>query len=783
MTQTQPSKSSKLGRRFASPGWRALSALWITWLAAGYPVSEGLACGPFLPGSTLTEGSHGLDRAPHFLFAFEIDRLLGRRRPTDYEAPAPGTPSDRSLQAELDDLRLALTGFIPGITSNRLEKSLQAYQSERAKIIRPLQDGATLRPDPKDPPRIGLRRPQVLASLPGEFADYFRGAIAWHEGEMAAARQAWMDLLNRPAQERRYRSTWAAFMLGRSWEDFKRERAIKFFRQTRWLATNGFSDSLALATDSLGYEARLHFRQGRFPEAIRLYLEQQRRGAPEAITSLYFASALALRDPRCEPVVLARDPVARDVITAYVLSLSPTDRYGRRERDMDGPVKEALLKGLSRVPKFGPKAAGWHRYANVADVWLEAVQTAGVVRLGQADRLALLAYQRNLPNLTQAWLRHAEPSRLTRWLQARLHLRAGEIEEAGALLASVCRSFSLAAEPNAPTSTSRPAEAVYFVHGADYRTSLEEQALAEWGVLLLARQQYVDALHALLLSSYWPDAAYVAERVLTVDELRDYIDRFWPLPSSGSPIQEPPSLSPRVNAESAETAKRLRYLLARRYGRLQQWDDARAYIPEEHRSLLNTLRLALEQGRDPVLPQTVRGSALAHAAKVLRRHGLKLVGTEAAPDWVLHQGQFAQAAHAERRATNDLPQSIRATPDELRRAGEHAPVYPHRFHYRWLATDLAWEAASLLPDRSEETARILALGGSWLKAQYPKEADRFYKALVNRCRNTALGAEADRRRWFPPIDEDGNLSLPPPKEPDADAARQGRDQPSTSPSL
>lgn len=30
----------------------------------------------------------------------------------------------------------------------------------------------------------------------------------------------------------------------------------------------------------------------------------------------------------------------------------------------------------------------------------------------------------------------------------------------------------------------------------------------------------------------------------------------------------------------------------------------------------------------------------------------------------------------------------------------------------------------------------------------PTTADRLYKALVNRCGNTALGNEADRRRWF-----------------------------------
>jgi hypothetical protein len=35
-----------------------------------------------------------------------------------------------------------------------------------------------------------------------------------------------------------------------------------------------------------------------------------------------------------------------------------------------------------------------------------------------------------------------------------------------------------------------------------------------------------------------------------------------------------------------------------------------------------------------------------------------------------------------------------------------------------------------------------------------RRADRFYKALVRRCRNTPLGAEAERKRWFPKVDRE-----------------------------
>ena len=54
-----------------------------------------------------------------------------------------------------------------------------------------------------------------------------------------------------------------------------------------------------------------------------------------------------------------------------------------------------------------------------------------------------------------------------------------------------------------------------------------------------------------------------------------------------------------------------------------------------------------------------------------------------------------------------------------------------------------------MPDDSEETAKVLCTAGGWLKALDPKAANRFFKALVTRCGETALGREAKRTKWFP----------------------------------
>ena len=72
-----------------------------------------------------------------------------------------------------------------------------------------------------------------------------------------------------------------------------------------------------------------------------------------------------------------------------------------------------------------------------------------------------------------------------------------------------------------------------------------------------------------------------------------------------------------------------------------------------------------------------------------------------------------------------------------------------------------------MPDNSDDTARVLCTGGTWLKFLDPAAADGFYKALVNRCRKTAIGAQADRMRWFPVLNENGNPKpWPPPAKTD-----------------
>jgi hypothetical protein len=251
-------------------------------------------------------------------------------------------------------------------------------------------------------------------------------------------------------------------------------------------------------------------------------------------------------------------------------------------------------------------------------------------------------------------------------------------------------------------------------------------------------------------------AAYVAERVLTAAELKDYVDEFWP-PASAAQVAAENETFPGSEVNPAHLREKIRYLLARRLTRELRGDLAREYYPAQWVSAFDQLAAELRAGWDEAQPAETRAGALFRAAMMTRTNGLELIGTEGAPDWACYQGQFEMNSISGARAESTETNLARPTQEELRRNAAHAPDPDARFHYRYQAASLAWEAAKLLPNNDDRTAYILWQGGTFLKYQDPDYADIFYKALVRRNRKTALGKAADEQRWFPVINENGEI--------------------------
>jgi hypothetical protein len=536
---------------------------------------------------------------------------------------------------------------------------------------------------------------------------------------MDAARAAWEKLLARPESERRQRSTWAAFMLGKATAEKEPAAAVRWFERTRELAGKGFPDPLGLAQASLGWQARAEVNRHQPEQALPLYLQQEEAGDPTALTSIQRTCARVLAEPAALQKV-ARSAEARPVFTAWTLSVWTRDDY-------DGPLD---AKGARK--------------------WLSALRAAGITKTDGADRLAWAAYRAGDFSAADAWLKQAPANApMRKWIRAKLLLRAGKVAEAEPLLAQAAAML-----PTAPS----PDHELWSAYESNVQPALRPRANGELGAIRLARGGYESALDVLLRGGYWTDAAYIAERVLTVDELRAYVDKTWPAdlaarykpaePGNGWELTDA-GLAPPPDERAAHD---VRYLLGRRLVQAGHYVEARAYLPEPQRAPLDGLQQSLATGNEAARPVPERAKSLFRAACLTRHQGMDLLGTELEPDWHLWDGSYEPDSFAVARADAKTHKHLGPSKDESARVA-HSSVNPaKRFHYRYQGADLARSAASLLPDGTDQKAGILATAGTWLKVRDPRAAQPFYEAILSCCGDTEIGRKAKRLKAVPATD-------------------------------
>ena len=699
------------------------------------------ACWFYLPNSVLFE-DYAL-KVPKGYFSEEIE-LIELPFEAGLQVPMPAEEQGKywrmrpyAEQTETGDIADLTAALEQGsLERAEREKLLASYKSTRAAITEYTRkrlawqwDGETSRRRPSDPAPsfISLKNPE---GLPGEFDDYIRGAIYYHSGELDKAVQKWRKLLDRPAKQRHYKSTWAAFMIGKALLTSDPNEAVKWFERVRTLAGEGFADSIALAASSLGWEARAELNRAGYARAIELYLAQRLMGDPAVMRSLQTACAEAINAQPEDLLKVAQNPTARRIVTAYLVS-----------RIQSWPCK-------------------WSYYsAATLRQWLNAVESMNLDFVKEADRFAWVAYHMGDMELTAKWLRLApDDAPMAQWLRAKLLLRSGNVSDAAEQLRQAARRF-----PQAPKEEDQEQQYSGCYEELWIDESPAQSVRGELGVLYLARRQYVEALDILLAGEHWLDAAYVAERVLTPQELKAYVDRTWPAekpPPDGAPVE-----CSGWEVKGPEwTCTKIRYLLARRLARLGKWNEARDYYPAQWAERFDAYANALRAASDGDLGKPQRAEAFWKAAIVARYEGMELLGTEIEPDWSIFYGDWHLDAFSTIRSLTrpfkmlgedeSDGQILPPTRDEARRVQQHVAVPEMCYHYRYTATQYAWRAAELMPDNSEETARVLCIAGSWMKGRDPNEADRFYKELVIRCPNTQIGKEADKLRWFPKIEMD-----------------------------
>ncbi|QHF53638.1 hypothetical protein [Pseudomonas sp. S49] len=607
------------------------------------PLGSALACGPDFPMRLLDNRGQTLADLPEGNFNFELSRLGKTIAGLKNVTAATHNPND--LYGEENAAAEA--------RGKAEQAGLSAEQQVLVKQLRELTDA---------------RQVEVQgASLPAEIRLYVAGAVAFATGEHQLAVDYFNKLLALPADQRPLRSTWAAYSLGRTLFAMSSEAGDKVvalersrdaFRQARQLSIDGFSDPLELGVASLGEEARVVRAAGDWNGAIELYEAQNLHGSAVGYTSLKQLMNELAELPEAELAELLQHKSVQQLVTASLVS-----RQGWSFGD-EPPNEKKLVKLLQNSTRGS---------------------------LENADRLAAMSYQQGDYAGAKAFLENAGDGGLAWWLRAKLAVRDGDKNAAAAAYSKAAQAFPQSEDWGYRRTPDWAYEAV------QPKCRVE----GESAILALQRGEYLQAFVQLYRSNstYWFDAATVAERVLTVEELKKYVD---------DNVPAPPALTQqeRDNYVPLPVAASLRNLLGRRLLREGHYADAVAYF--DNLDLQNKARLYGEQRlkADAAWWPTKRASALYNAAWTAREWGMDILGYEMAPDYATFGGNYSLESV-------ELKVGPLVSEAEVQRQTASEAKPDQRYHYRFVATELAGRAADNLPHTSQAFAAVLCNAAGW----------------------------------------------------------------------
>ncbi|MFU8893424.1 MAG: hypothetical protein ACNA8L_07335 [Luteolibacter sp.] len=742
-------------------------------LLAGLPSAP--ACGPFFPDTVLDLPQAALRvRATCLLDEIiEIDRTIGRGlslrpagvamiRQSEGEDPhvwklsfsehvrkihldtlAPvisaGMPAELAEQMPLgkratiaESIELAVILLEANTAPARVVEIVTAFVAWRESLPEVDMDGPW---NIAAPPRADVAPPPGFPEIPIDVSAYWAAARAWRGGDPASARSGWQAILDMPESDHRNRAVWAAWMLAKTSPD--EAAAMPLYQKCIALAESGHRDAHGLAALAMGW---LAISETDPVARLKWYFDAACSGKVDMLISLRRQLSPILADANAMKRAAA-DPLAREIVTALLFSMNP-----RRPGNGDFPA-----------------AASWLE-------WLE--KTTGGKPSPSAAKAAWICYSQARFDDARRWLAQApQESGEALWLMAKLALRDGRLNEAAALFAKAAPFYQF--KPGYQPPPPRAGDLHSTDHG-DLRDWMRGQFHGDRAITHIGRGEFLRAMDFLVRASYHDDAAYLAERVLTADELVAWVKRNRPAPND----KNDPAfvfLDERGNPHRplldwAHGADPYRYLLARRLAREFRFREAAEFMPRSLAAVFNHYITLHRAARNDAWPDETKAVILWHLA-VMRRHlGMEFFGYEGAPDNTGMRGNYPaldfmsmrtnpggwRVGWSEHALVVDAPQDPghfaipRISPEETKRLAPHLAADESRFHYRNDAADIAWRAARLLPDNDSRMLFILHEAGRWLAIRHPREADHFYQEIIRRCPDHPLWESIDKRRWFLP---------------------------------
>lgn len=571
-------------------------------------------------------------------------------------------------ESRKQELQAVYHSFVTNVTA--FAERMEEYRYRKQWAVYGLYD------TPERPQMAPFPLPE---DLPAEFRLFALAVQQHYAGEEERARETLEELLALPPNRRIYRTCWAKAFLAQTYGENDPGRTIRELKALRAeLLLQGNRD-VRLATYVLRCEAGAYGSVTNHPQSLNCYFALNLLGRREGDAMARVANLIMQCDDATLDVALRNEAIAR-----YVTWHAATMYSNLRLKTLDEVDKKAILRWTDLLLKGAPGA--------------ELCQGA-----------ALAAYRCGSLELAERAGRMAPPTDpLTAWVLAKAKLARQDVMGGQSDLATIYYGL-----PNLPPA-------------------IRKEVGHELALLYTSGQRYRDAMKILLENGFWSEAAYVAEQVLTTDELKAFLkERELSGAGKGNP----------------ELEGRLRYLLARRLVRDGlRLHEALPYFPLLRQSLASRLESSMALGADSGRSAKERGLARCDAARTFHYAAAPLCAAENEPDWFCSGGENCRPMSLRRRQMSRLA-PIGA--DEAERVAANAPALAAQDFCLENAVSQTWLAVELLPDNSEELAEILREAGGWTENCAAETARRLYEALVNRCPATDLGRRAAELHWFP----------------------------------
>ena len=188
------------------------------------------------------------------------------------------------------------------------------------------------------------------------------------------------------------------------------------------------------------------------------------------------------------------------------------------------------------------------------------------------------------------------------------------------------------------------------------------------GLLALADQRLTEAADWFVSGARMVEAAYVADRVMSIDELLAAVQRTQgarragpPKPPDGEASEDACNFwEPAVGDHAYCWGTRLLEIYARRLLRVHRYDEALdafadAAPAEAAKDFITAMKSADRSAG------VERAEQLYRAARTLRTHGMEIAGTEVGPDWRMYDGAYERRLPCMPSPTGGYPRFAEST--------------------------------------------------------------------------------------------------------------------------